>query len=107
MSFFSNIGSTLTTLLSNPATLQQGQSLLAGLQNSSTMNAQVNNLLMQLSSNPAEAPQIAAAIAAIPGVPSQVMGYVNALPAVANDKVQLAVMIAQIQAALPHSSLFG
>lgn len=107
MSFFTSLGTTLTNLLSNPATVTQGTNLLTSLTNSSQMNTEISNLLMQLQANPAVAAQIAAQIAAIPGVPAQIMGYVNALPQVANDKVQLAVLTAQIQAALPHSTLFG
>lgn len=107
MSTLTNIGSIITGLLSNPATVAQGTSMLNSLSSQATVNAQISNLLVQLQQNPTEAGTIAATIASMPNVPANISGMVDELPAVAGDKVQLAVMIAQIQAALPHSSLFG
>lgn len=107
MSTLTDIGTVITNLLSNPTTVAQGTTLLNSLGNQSKTNAQINNLLVQLQENPSEAGTIAATIASMPSVPANIAGMVNALPAVSGDKVQLAIMVAQIQAALPHSSLFG
>lgn len=107
MAWWDNLATMLTGMLTNPASAQAGQDILNALSNQSKTNAQVNNLLMQVQANPAEAGVIAATIAAMPNIPAAVMALVNQLPVVAGDKVQLALLIAQIQAALPHSNLFG
>lgn len=105
MAWWDNIGSLLTqTIAANPAL---GTEMLNTISGQSKQNAQINNLLMQVVANPASAANVAAIIISMPNIPPQVVGLVNALPTVANDHVQLTLLIAQIQAQLPHSSLFG
>jgi len=107
MAWWDNLGQVISTALSNPATAQLGSDMLSALGNQSKQNAQINNLLVQVLTNPDSAGMVAAQITAMPGVPAQVSGMVNALPTVAKDHMQLTLLVAQIQAALPHSSMFG
>jgi len=84
---------------SNPAAVT---SLVNALQSNSKTNMQVLALLNQVAENPSSAGSVAAAIIALPGVPSQVVADVGALPAVANDHVQLTLLISKIEGELPH-----
>lgn len=104
MTWYQNLGNMITTLAANPATAAQAGTLLSNLTTNNRTNATIVALLQQVTANPSEAGAIAAQITALPNVPPAVMGLVSALPAAASDKVQLAVLEAQIQAALPTSS---
>lgn len=107
MAWWDNLSQIITTGLANPATAESATNILNTISGQSKTNAQINNLLMQVEANPVSAPQVAALIVSMPNVPANVAALVNQLPIVAADRVQLALLIAQIQAALPHSTLFG
>jgi len=94
----------LQALAANPSVLAP---LAAHLNSSSSIQLSVTDLLTQAQLNPALAPQIAAQITGMTGVPAGVLPYVEEMavlaPAVATDasaKVQFAAAVAQAKAVL-------
>lgn len=101
MAWYDTIGTVISKLDSDSA-----GALVDHMWNSNAMVAKVNNLLMQVAQNPESAQHVSTAIMTMDGVPPVVAQMAGNLPLVAKDRVQLAMLTAQMQSALPRSRWF-
>lgn len=103
MAWYDTLGEVISKLPAESA----GQ-LIDHVVGSNEMVSQVNSLLLQVQRDPSSASQVSTAIIGMKGIPSVVRDLAGNLPMAAKDPtgLQLAMMVAQIQSALPRSRWF-
>ncbi len=103
MSWYDSLGEVISKL--DPASAGQ---LIDHITSSNEVVAQVNALLLQVQRDPTSASGVATQIIGMRGVPAVVRDLAGNLPQAAKDPsgVTMAMLVAQIQSALPRSRWF-